>query len=193
MNYFVYVYIHSSTVNKILIIIIRRRSLKCYLTVMWYLFEKILLLPPYIVYRSAIMSVENLLRGMMPMEIKECIDKEDKKKLIMCAHDVVKDNPHSLIQLMIMEIMTMQRAITRALATRNFLHNVLPRTEVTHAMKDYFLQKCYLCGFDLDNRAIIPYRESVEFCLRKLYMREYCRNVYQASPGITHSLKDGRA
>ena len=76
----------------------------------------------------------------------------------------------------------MQRAITRALSTRSFTHNVLSRVEVVNAMEDYYLQRCYLCGFDLNNQALIPFRESIEFCLRKLYMTEYCRNVYQASP-----------
>ena len=36
-----------------------------------------------------------------------------------------------------------------------------------------------MCGFDLDNVSVIPFRQSIEFCLRNLYMKEYCRISYQ--------------
>ena len=45
------------------------------------------------------MTVEDLLQGSIPAEIEERIDTEDREKLVMCAHDVMRDNPHSQIQL----------------------------------------------------------------------------------------------
>ena len=125
------------------------------------IFRKDLLLPPIIVYRSALMCVEELLEIHIPTEIEDRIHVEDKDKLVMCAYDVVKQHPHALTQLMMMEMITIQRAIARAMLTRNFYNGVLHKAVVANAMKDYISEKCYLCGFDLDNVATIPFRQSV--------------------------------
>ena len=93
----------------------------------------------------------------------------------MCAYDVLMKRPHALTQLLVMEMVVIQRAIVLAMTTRNFILATLSSAVVQVAMKDCASKSCSLCGFGLDNVSIIPFRQSIEFCLRKLYMKEYCQ------------------
>ena len=143
-------------------------------------FREDLDLPPIIVYRSAMMDTVELTSTSMPSEIEGMMDDDDVEKLDMCAHDV-REHPHAMTQMMTMEMVSIQRAITRAMFERTFYHGSLQRRVRLDSMEGYLLTKCYLCGFDLDNDAAtpVPFRESVEFWLRKLYMKEYCQTTHQ--------------
>ena len=132
-----------------------------------------------IVFRSAIMDVEALTFIPLGAHLRFCLDDEDVEKITMCAHDVMRQRPHAMTQLLVMELATIQRAIGRAMEYRGRLYGFLPLPKIDEAMVDYCEKKCYLCGFGLNNVDPIPFRECVVFFLRKLYLEEYCQTVVE--------------
>ena len=143
-------------------------------------FRTDLCMSPIIVFRSAIMDVGALTLTSMPSEVKDCMDdSEDLEKITMCAHDVIRQRPHAMTQLLVMELVTLQRAIARAMENRAFIYAYMSLPDIDDGMVDYCAKKCYLCGFGLNNTDPIPFRECVVFFLHKLYLEEYCQTVVE--------------
>ena len=132
-----------------------------------------------IVFRSAIMGVGALTYNSIPSDVKDCMSDEDLEKITMCAHDVINERPHAMTQLLVMELVTLQRAIAEAMEYRGYLYGNMSLPDIDDGMVNYCEKKCYLCGFGLNNLDPIPFRECVVFFLRKLYMEEYCQTTVE--------------
>ena len=78
-----------------------------------------------------------------------------------------------MTQLLVMELVTLQRAIARTMEYRAFIYGYMSLPDIDDGMVNYGEKKCYLCGFGLNNTDSIPFRECVVLFLRKLYLEEY--------------------
>ena len=64
-------------------------------------------IPQIIVYRSATMDVAALTSTRMVWEVEDQIDGDDVEKFKMCAHDVMRQRPHAMTQLLTMELVSL--------------------------------------------------------------------------------------
>ena len=133
-----------------------------------------------VVYRSLNMSLEELLMTNIPIQLH--IPSADVQKLEKCAHDVMRRKDHALAQMLTMEISILQHAVVKAMAAQAEAHGILAPHRILLAKENYQVRNCYVCDFGLNDETTIPFRDSVQFCLRKVYMRWYCMTREAAAP-----------
>ena len=131
-----------------------------------------------VVYRSLNMSLEEFLMTNIPIQLH--IPSADVQKLEKCAHDVMRRKDHALAQMLTMEISILQHAVVKAMAAE--AHGILAPHRILLAKENYQVRNCYVCDFGLNDETTIPFRDSVQFCMRKVYMRWYCMTREAAAP-----------
>ena len=137
------------------------------------IFMPSLKIPPMIVYRSIIDTEKELCKWIIPLELGE-VSFDDRLKLEKCRKDILQKEPHCMTQMMTMELSALQSLVHSMLKKKELKHGVLNNRSIISAMENYETKNCALCGFTLDDSAIIPFKETVMFTLRKIYMTQYC-------------------
>ena len=128
---------------------------------------------PMVVYRSIIDNEKELSNWILPQELGQ-ISFNDNTKLDKCRKDILQKEPHCMTQMMTMEISALQGVVHTMLKSKELKYGVLNNRTIMLAMENYETKNCVLCGFTLDDSAIIPFKETVMFTLRKIYMTQYC-------------------
>ena len=153
-----------------------------------FLFDRQLHYETIVVYRSQVMTLDELLLQNIPETLQWHISEEDNGKLKKCAYYVLRCKEHAMEQMLFMEIVILQHAVVLAMRERARTYSTLPPHVIALAKADYRARNCYVCDFSLDDETPIPFRDSVDFCLRKVYMRWYCmRREAPATTEITEA------
>ena len=137
------------------------------------IFMPSLKIPPMIIYRSIIDNEKELYKWILPLELGE-ISFNDKLKLEKCRKDILLKEPHCMTQMMTMELSALQSVVHSMLKSKQSKYGILNNRSIMLAMENYETKNCALCGFTLDDSAITPFKETVMFTLRKIYMTQYC-------------------